>query len=47
MIFKTIYKSNLNRSQAVNELKESASTSDLALVDEITRFILKSNRGLA
>ena len=47
MIFKTIYKSNLNRSQAVNELKESASTSDLALVDEITQFISKSNRGLA
>jgi len=47
MIFKTIYKSNMNRSQAVDKLKDTYSKNDLPLVSEIIEFISNSERGLA
>ena len=47
MIFKTIYKSNLNRSQAVDQLKDKINSSNLSLAGEVLEFITTSERGLA
>ena len=47
MIFKTIYKSNLNRSQAVDQLKDKINSSSLSLAGEVLEFITTSERGLA
>ena len=47
MIFKTIYKSNLNRSQAVDQLNDKINSSSLSLAGEVLEFITTSERGLA
>ncbi len=46
-IFKTLYKSNLNRSQAIDQLKNSNNLASISLTGEIIEFISNSERGLA
>ena len=46
-IFKTLYKSDLNRSQAIQSLLEDSSWAGKPLTKEITDFIRKSERGVA
>jgi UDP-N-acetylglucosamine acyltransferase len=46
-IFKTLYKSNLNRSQAIEKLKEVGDLEENPLVREFSDFVANSDRGLA
>ena len=46
-IFKTLYKSNLNRSQEIDQLKNSNNLASISLTGEIIEFISNSERGLA
>ena len=47
MIFKTLYKSNLNRSQAIEKLKGANELKENSLILEFTDFISTSDRGIA
>jgi acyl-[acyl carrier protein]--UDP-N-acetylglucosamine O-acyltransferase len=47
MIFKTLYKSNLNRSQAIEKLKGVNEIKENSLILEFTDFISTSDRGIA
>jgi UDP-N-acetylglucosamine acyltransferase len=46
-IFKTIYKSNLNRSQAIEKLMGAGDLEENSLVCEFSEFVASSDRGLA
>ena len=47
MIFKTLYKSELNRTQAIEKLKHMNAEEGNSYIQEVTHFIALSERGLA
>ena len=47
MIFKTLYKSDLNRTQAIEKLKKLSDSQGNPFINEVTSFIGSSERGLA
>lgn len=47
MIFKTLYKSELNRTQAIEKLKHMNAEEGNSYIQEVTHFIASSERGLA
>jgi len=46
-IFKTLYKADLNKSQAIDKIKKNAKKQDCEILIEILNFVNSSHRGLA
>jgi UDP-N-acetylglucosamine acyltransferase len=46
-IFKTLYKSDLNRTQAIKQLNMLGNVDGNPFIEEVTSFICESERGLA